>query len=448
MKIKRFVDTDMRQVLQRVREDQGPEAVILSNRRIPEGIEVIAAVDYDEALVRHALGTERREESAASSHPHSEAVVDEPVEDNPVEHNSVEDPVEDEGAVIGSNPRVSDDLHVIASELQREPQQSPADSRSEDRMNLETLESLQFEVSNMRGVLETQLSRLIWQEVEEKSPARIQVRRNLTRIGLSPDVINIITNRLGPLSEPKDIWRAPLLELAQLLPVSNDTLLENGGIAALVGATGVGKTTTIAKLAFRYAIRHGADSIALVCADSHRIGAQAHLESFAKLLGIPVYPADSPDAVAATLDRLGDKSLVLIDTEGGSQRDRDLAARLAAWGSNQERIHFYLTLAATCQEAGIDETISAFDCLPLAGAIVTKIDEAAQLGCVVGSLIRHDLQAAYFSDGQRVPDDLYPAARKRLWLINQIVDSASTTDVQISEEMLMERFAAAEVAHA
>lgn len=442
MKIKRFVDTDMRQVLQRVREDQGPDAVILSNRRIPEGIEVIAAVDYDEALVRHALGTERRAEAKARRAARQSIVVDDPIEGDQENAGEIGD------EEIGKRSGVPDDLHVVTSKLQPESQLEAGHDYRVDPDNLDKLEALQFEVSNMRGILETQLSRLIWKEVEEVSPARTQIRRNLTRIGLGPDIVNMITNRLGPLSEPKDIWRAPLLELAQLLPVSDDSLLEKGGIAALVGATGVGKTTTIAKLAFRYAIRHGAENIALVCADAHRIGAQAHLESFAKLLGIPVFPADSPGAVTATLDRLGDKSLVLIDTEGGSQRDRDLAARLAAWGSNQERIHFYLTLAATCQEAGIDETVAAFNCLPLAGAIVTKIDEAAQLGCVAGSLIRHDLQAAFFADGQRVPDDLYPAARKRLWLINQIAEGARAVDVQISEDMMMERFAAAEVAHA
>ena len=166
------------------------------------------------------------------------------------------------------------------------------------------------------------------------------------------------------------------------------------------------------------------------------------------MLGVSVYPAENLDALEELLDQLTDKSLVLIDTEGTSQRDVDLTARLAAYGRNENRVRFYLTLASPCQEAGLDETIRIFNRVPLAGAIVTKIDEAAQLGCALGALIRHDLPIAYVADGQRIPDDLHAASRKRLWLVNQAVDAMRSSDIRISEDMMVDRFAGVGAAHA
>lgn len=442
----------MRQVLRRVREEQGPDAVILSNRRVAEGIEVIAAVDYDEALVQQALGAAPRERSStATDRPETRAEA--AAGHAPQTAAACAD--EDDDGVPTRTPAAGASVEVISTALDSggadeavEAARSAREPAASTALDSEAIRSLQCEVSNMRGILETQLSELLWKESMRKSPTRAQILRNLTKLGVGPDVANIIANRLGPINDPKELWRAPLVELAQTVPIAEDDLLTNGGVAALVGPTGVGKTTTIAKMAFRYAIQNGTDGIALIAADSHRIGAQEHLSTFAKLLGVTVYPAEDVTALEQLLDQLDDKALVLIDTEGTSQRDVDLSARLAAYGRNQERVRFYLTLAATCQEAGLDETVRVFNRLPLAGAIVTKIDEAAQLGCVLGSLIRHDLPAAYVADGQRVPDDLYAAARKRLWLVNQAVDCSRSSEVKISEEMMVQKFATAGAAHA
>jgi len=277
---------------------------------------------------------------------------------------------------------------------------------------------------------------------------RAQVLRNLIKLGIGPDVAQIISNQLKPITNARELWRAPLLALAKAIPVVDDPLLGDGGIAALVGPTGVGKTTTIAKMASRYAMRFGANEIALISADAHRVGGQEHLSTFANILGVNVYPAEDITALENLIDQLSDKRLVLIDTEGTSQRDINITARLAAYGKNEERVHFYLTLAATCQEAGLDEIVRVFNRVPLSGAIITKIDEAAQLGCVLGTLIRHDLHAAFLTDGQRVPDDFHAAARKRLWLMNKAVESLRSGKFTLDEDMMMERFGTVGAAHA
>lgn len=424
MKIKRYLDTDMRQVLKRVREDQGPDAVILSNRRVDEGIEVIAAVDYDEALIRHALGTEP---DAAQVDSDALARLAEDVP-NPEAPESVQPEVE-----------------VISSDLVAH---TADDDLASDALAEPALCEVREEISSLRGLLETQLSGLVWKDSTRRTPVRAQILRNLARIGLAPDVANIIVNRLEPIDDIKKMWRAPLVALAHTIPVVEDNLLVHGGVAALIGPTGVGKTTTIAKIAARYAMHHGNDEIALVCADAYRIGAKEHLMAFANIIGVTVHSASTTDELSGILDRLKSKKLVLIDTEGMSQRDMDLSSRLAAYGNNSERVHFYLTLSAASQEAGLDETVREFSKVPLAGCIVTKIDEAGQLGCVMSALIRHNLPAAWLSDGQRIPDDLHAADRKRLWLVNQSVDCMEASKPVIDERVMAEKYAEASVANA
>ncbi len=414
MKIKRYLDKDMRHVLKRVREDQGPDAVILSNRRVDDGIEVIAAIDYDEALVRHAIG-EQNESTAPVS---SDALASIAEDDRPAASRAREP-------------------EVLSAELMSRPVKGDV-----------SLADMQSEIASLRGLLETQLGDLVWKDTAQRFPLRAQMLRNLTRLGVTPDVANIIIDRLDPVDDVRNIWSAPLTMLAQTLPVVDDDLLSTGGTIALIGPTGVGKTTTIAKIAARFAMHHWADDIALVCADSYRIGAREHLQAFANIIGCQVFAAGNYEELEQTLIRLSDKKLVLIDTEGRSQRDRDLSSRLAAYGSAQDRVKFYLTISAATQEAALDETVREFNRVPLEGCIVTKIDEAAQLGCVMSTLIRNDLPAAWFSDGQRVPEDLHGASRKKLWLVNQAAECLEHSDVQLDERLMAEAFCTASTAHA
>ena len=409
----------MRQVLRRVREDQGPDAVILSNRRVDGGIEVIAAIDYDEALVRHALDT-----NLPTNRPISSDALAKIAEDDVAD---VESPT----------------VEVVSAEIALATPTTCADSIVDpiaERSDGTTLRGMQADMSSMRSLLETQLSDLVWTDVARRSPMRAQVLRNMARLGLAPDIANIIVDRLEPKIDSKNIWSAPLTTLAQALPIVDDDLLQAGGTIALIGPTGVGKTTTIAKIAARFAMENWADDIALVSADAYRIGAKEHLSAFANIIGAKVYSASTFEELSETLDLLKKKKLVLIDTEGRSQRDRELSSRLAAYGRNSERVHYYLTLSAATQEAAIEETIREFRKVPLKGCIVTKIDEAAQLGCAMSALIRNDLPVAFFSDGQRIPDDLYGAARKRLWFVNKAVECLESSEPRINEQSMTEQY--------
>ncbi len=422
MKIKRYLDKDMRHVLRRVREDQGPDAVILSNRRVDDGIEVIAAIDYDEALVRNALGHAPGTESQLSGDALAQIAEEEFASEAP-------------------------DVEVLSSKL-APVQVARLDEPVSEADGGGTLAGMQSELSSMRGLLETQLSGLVWKDGSRRFPMRAQVLRNMARLGLAPDIANILVDRLEPMTDMKNLWSTPLSTLAQLLPVVDNTLLQEGGTIALIGPTGVGKTTTIAKIAAQFAMNNWADDIALVSADSYRIGAKEHLAAFANIIGAKVYSASKPDEMSDTLDQLKNKKLVLIDTEGRSQRDRDLVGQLAAYGRSADRVRFFLTLSAATQEAALEETVREFSKVPLEGCVVTKIDESAQLGCVMSTLIRNDLPAAFFSDGQRIPDDLHNAARKRLWLVNQAIDCLESSQVRIDERTMAENYSQQSIANA
>jgi flagellar biosynthesis protein FlhF len=304
------------------------------------------------------------------------------------------------------------------------------------------------EISSIRGLMESQLSELVWQEQERRSPMRAQVIRNLARMGIASDIAARIVGRLDATAPTKQVWRAPLAELVDMMPVGDDSLLTEGGVAALVGPTGVGKTTSVAKLAARWVMAHGSDDLALISADAYRIGAKEHLAAFAQIIGTRVHSASGPTELATLLECLQTKKLVLIDTDGVSQRDSSLVGRLEEYARHLSGVRFYLTLSAASQESTLNETIRRFRQLPLAGAIVSKIDEAGQLGCVMSALIRSELPALWFADGQKIPDDFHEASKKKLWLLTQAIECMEASEPNIDEHIMAQQYALASVAHA
>ena len=296
--------------------------------------------------------------------------------------------------------------------------------------------------------MESQLSELIWKEQDRQSPMRAQVLRNLARMGISSDIAGIVVRRLDAMPQTRQVWRAPLSELVELMPFREDRLLAEGGVVALIGPTGVGKTTTIAKLAAKFVMTHGSDDLALVCADAYRIGAKEHLAAFGQIIGARVHSVSGPEELGSLLGQLKSKKLVLIDTDGMSQRDMSLPGRLAGYAQYADRVRFYLTLSAASQEATLDETIRQFRALPLEGAVLCKIDEAGQLGCAISSLIRNELPALWFSDGQKIPDDLHEASKKKLWILAQAIEGMEASKPRIDEHIMAQRYSHASVAHA
>jgi flagellar biosynthesis protein FlhF len=430
MKIKRYTAVSMRAALAQVRAEQGPDAVILSSRRGDDGIEVIAAVDYDEALFADAnrqrpapIIAPPAVASAAVSAAAPVAAIAPPAPAAP-------------RAPIASAPRTS--TSVRAPSMARPAPAAPPDIG---------YGAMQRELQDLRRVLETGLAGMTWSDKRLREPLQARVLEDLSGMGIAPDVamtLAALTPRRTSLENPSHI---PLALLVKHLPVINDLTCITGGITAVVGPTGAGKTTTIAKLAARWCMQHGAADLALVSIDGYRIGAREQLMTYARILGAPMHAANSGKELAAVLERLKSKKLILIDTAGMGARDVRLTEQLTVLKYGASRARVLLALPAQAEGQALDEIVCAFVRVKPVACILTKVDEAASLGAAISTVLRHKLKIAYVCDGQRVPEDLHAAHLKRVWLIRAAMQLTERVPRARDEAALARNFGGAS-AHA
>ena len=415
MKIKRFVAPDMRQAMREVREEQGPEAVILSTRRLDEGIEVVAAIDYDESLVR---------EAARHGAPLAATLVE-------AEAASKPRVAETAPAALLSRPPVAVAVPPPLSPANDMPAMRPLVEQAAQ----ETAQ-MRSELGSLREMLEMQLSSLAWNDMERRQPLRARVLREMTRLGIEADVARALVAELPDQISAEQARYLPLGMLSRSLTVSGRDLCgDDSGVIALVGPTGVGKTTTIAKLAARAVMRHGADRVALVSTDHYRIGAAAQLEHYGRLLGARVYPAYDAASLRKVLEMLRGSHTVLIDTAGVAGSDPRLTQQLEIL-ADASGLRACLVLAANAQSQALDEAVRAYLPLKPHACILTKLDEAPALGGALSVLIRHRLPLDYTTDGQRVPEDIATADARVL-----VCRAAQSLKSQIPDDGLMaERF--------
>jgi flagellar biosynthesis protein FlhF len=389
MKIKRFQAADVRQAIREVRDVLGPDAVILSNTKVDGGIEIVAATDYDESQFR------RQAEPARPQQP--------------------------------EQPRV--EINPSAQAEQLGPRPSPKENIWSQEP---TLVQMRREIASLRDMLQNQLSDLTWKDMERQSPTQMQLLKRFLNMGVDVEIAKHITTQMRDIEDLETAWRQALGRLAAQIDLPHEDMLSEGGIFALVGPTGVGKTTTIAKMAARCALKHGARNVALVTTDCYRIGGQEQLRSYARILGVPVRVARTHAELADTLNELLDRRFILIDTAGMNQRDMQLTEKFAVLKQQSPRVKTYLTLSANTQATGISDIIKAFSHLDLSGCIVTKTDEASSLGGALSALIRHRLPLAYIANGQQVPEDLSLARPNTL--VNQA--SELMNDEQLDPQTL------------
>jgi flagellar biosynthesis protein FlhF len=365
MKIKRFLDKDSRRAMARVRAELGREAVILSNKTVDGQIEIMAAIDVDEVALMS---------NAELSSPHDVMDLTVPGDDSP------------------------------------------------------TLNDLQRELGNLRNMLEGKLSQLAWRDMADKPSVKAALYSRLSRLGLSRVLCGEIVDSMPTTRNLEGDWKNAQDLLSQRMHVMpGDELLNSGGVVAIVGSTGVGKTTTIAKLAARFVMRHGSKQVALISTDSFRIGGQEQLETFASYLGVPVVVATDGKELQQALDKLVDRKLVLIDTAGMSQRDVRLYEQFSTLKSVGHDIDVYIALSATAQQRALSEAVQVFGKEALAGAVITKMDEATGIGGLLDVIIRNRLKLSYVGTGQKVPEDLIPAR------VEYLMEKA----VELMEEELM-----------
>jgi flagellar biosynthesis protein FlhF len=406
MKIKRYTAPSMRAALALVRAEQGPDAVILSSRRSDEGIEVIAAVDYDEALFKHVT-------PQWPGHPPAPMLAPIPPQ-APVAAaaSATVRPAPIKAATVAAAPALTIPARIAVptrSAVTVPARAAPAADPGYGAM--------QRELQDLRRLLETGLAGMTWSDKRVREPLQARVLEELAAMDIAPDVamaLAAMTPRRTSLQNPSHI---PLALLVKHLPVMNDLTCITGGITAVVGPTGAGKTTTIAKLAARWSMQHGSQDLALVSTDGYRIGAREQLSTYARILGAPMHAANTGQELARVLERLKSKKLILIDTAGMGPRDVRLTEQLATLKLGAARARVLLALPAQGESRALDEIVRAFARVTPAACVLTKVDEAASLGAAISAVLRHKLKIAYVCDGQRVPEDLHAAHQKRVSLI-------------------------------
>ena len=546
MKIKRFVASDMRSAMNLVRKEHGPDAVILSNRRIEEGVEIVAAANYDESAVQRALEAARKDVAPAPApRPRSAAdaviaavtrrkapvatpepvaattsavaalaraavgatgrtldtaneVVPPPGSDGfaatlarasvgpavnepslpeqifapfnveqaaaaspaaPVEAVAapapinrarfVIDPPLDEmdeaampvAAALAPLPVVATALPPalplpIAETVTTAANEPAAPVVSVPELTIiqrddEEIRQLRHEVAGMRHVIEREMHRFTDERLRG-SPVRAAALDLMDEYGFDAGISRDVAMQI-PLDTEAHRGRGLMLGLlSKKLPIAPVDPLEAGGVIALVGPTGAGKTTTIAKLASRFAEAHAARDVALVTTDTGRIGAREQLYGFGRQLGIAVHEASSGSDLNQLLERLKDYKLVLIDTAGLGPRDRALAAQLQ-WLRAAEQIRTLLVLPANTSFGDMDEVVRRFGAANLQGLVLSKLDETGRFGNALSVAVDHKLPITWVTDGQDVPDDLHRASAANLVL--RLEDLRRAADMPCNPEL-------------
>ncbi|QWL63654.1 flagellar biosynthesis protein FlhF [Aeromonas jandaei] len=441
MKIKRFFAKDMRTALAEVKETLGPDAVIMSNKKVTGGVEIVAAVDYQSQVpgprdtpVRRQLNDESvnissaarqmgRPEPASNQNEHYADTLaallarQQKLQPGNGAGMGVAQPATVAGATAapktlaeqgqwGGAPEPAKPRARATSTSPRVPQSNQRDQE---------MEGMRKEMASIRKLLEHQISGLMWQEVERREPMRALLIKELKKMGFDDAFADQLA---GMIPEDMSIHQG-MAQLAEVLTaqlkISEDEILRQGGAVALLGPTGVGKTTTIAKLAARFAMKYGAEQVALITTDNYRIGAHEQLQTYGRIMGCPVRQVRDAEELASALYQFRHRRLVLIDTAGVGQRDIRLTEQLDTLVKNAKvRIRSYLVMSATSQRRVMQEAVDHFRRIPLSGCILTKLDESLNLGEVINVCIQNSLPISYITDGQRVPEDIQVANAAQL----------------------------------
>jgi flagellar biosynthesis protein FlhF len=289
-------------------------------------------------------------------------------------------------------PATSDPIRVAATS-------ASFDAIDAHRDKLEVL----AELRSMKGLIEERFGALAFMEKLQRRPAEARLSQKLLDCGFSPALIRKIAESLAPDVADESAWAAQVLERNLSAQGGELGLEDQGGVFALIGATGVGKTTTTAKIAAAFAARHGAANLGLVTLDAYRVGAHEQLRAYGRILGVPVHTAHDRASLEDLLELLGAKKMVLIDTAGMAQRDtrtRELLEMLS-----HRRVQRLLVVSAASQGETIEDVIVAYRAATCAGIVLSKIDEAIKLGPALDAAIRHKLKIIGVANGQRVPED-------------------------------------------
>jgi flagellar biosynthesis protein FlhF len=388
MNVKKFTGATTREALRKVRDALGADAVILSNRSVDGAIEILALAPEDmSALAEPAVESKPAAPAPVISQSTLAALAPRHLSEN------------NQASRLAETLNAAREINV-AAELSAGAEMS----------------KVMAEIRAMRGMLESQLAEISFSSQQQRDPSKSAVLRELLSAGFSASLGRFLTDKMpsGLSTQAGMSWVRSILS-RNLTSLDNENdILDKGGVYALVGPTGVGKTTTTAKLAARCVMRHGAGKLALITTDGYRIGGYEQLRIYGKILGVMVHSVKDETDLKIALSELKNKHMVLIDTVGMSQRDQMVAEQIAMLSGTGTKVNRLLCMSATSTGETMNEVVRAYQGGGLSGCIMTKLDEAATIGGVLDVAIRQKLKMYYIANGQRVPEDLHVANKDYL----------------------------------
>lgn len=495
MKIRRFFGKDMRDALKQVKDELGGDAVIMSNKKVANGVELVAAIDPVSAPVAtnnraqaatasaasgqvNQAGQREHNVAPAQSHTSSQTAHSKQVPNRlheiigdigpdsieaflekqssasaphqEVKVNSIDHQVRQQTpqplhysqqADYGRNPEPRADERIFRSPAFVEPERSASPNEQQASiapgqasehstgqaaglvpppsvLEPAQLDSIKAELESIKNVLKFQVSELADERKKRHNPVHHYLHEKVIKMGVSQDLAKQFIEFLPYQIDEKEGWKYILNLLSNRLHVGGNDILSQTGVVALVGPTGTGKTTTLAKLAAKYAQKFGPEQVALVTIDTFRIAAFEQLATYGKIIGCAVKKAHNSHELNDILYQMRNKKLVLIDTAGFSQRDARLIDQLNDYEQNiNVDIRKFLVLPAGSQYQVLNQTVKAYKSTKISGCIFTKLDECYSMGEALSVIIENDLSLSYVTDGQRVPEDIKLADSANLTLI-------------------------------
>jgi flagellar biosynthesis protein FlhF len=406
MQIRRFRAPDMRQAIRKVRDAVGPDAVILSNQRLPTGeIEIVAALDYDGSLPSSMTSNKRPVSSRDDKYADPSADYLERIE----RAKQQSSPANSALSQAEKRPVTQFEMPPLSRDKEDPVLEEALSVRHND--NAKQLLDMELELKNVRAMLEQRQKNEELSESKENA-VEARARQKLKGLGLSEFVISRLIDDID-LKGREDDWNRLLAHLADYIPVRSSSS-ELKGCIAFMGPTGVGKTTSIGKIAAQYVLKHGPDGVVLITTDTYRIAAHEQLRTFGRILNVPVEVVNEYSDLNEVLARYAHYSLVLVDTAGMNPRDSNLERQLLMMKRARASLKKLLVLPCTSQRQVLKTVVDVYSQVQLDGCVLSKLDESASLGEAISVVIEEGLPVIYIADGQRIPDDIEPARAHNL----------------------------------
>ena len=473
MEIKRIKEKSIHDAIQKVREELGPDAVVLSTEKNRHGVEIIAALDFDATVLEQKLSEQTQQSSAnAEAMPYtpgegfSEAIEKAIEKQFSEQMNKISETIvrfqiennEERNKIYDSLNNKIDCLHASVEEKYIEQQRARTENFSvlqsqvtqlrddftdymtstlPDEMN--SIMQIHEEIGDLKDVLGCQTKLLDWAKWGKNNPSGISLISRLVNAGFGVGLSKNIMSNISDISNSETAWRNVIELLTSGIKTPEVDVQKNGGVVMAMGRTGVGKTTTLAKIATKYVIENGPNDVVFINLDGKRVGGFDQLDTYGRILNVPVYRFDSKENMRGILKIIRGKSLVLIDTAGVNEAGEELESFVNNLARNKINIHKLLLMSANTQLHNLKEIVDGFKKCEPSGCIITKTDESSQLGNVLTVSIEDNLPVYFETFGQKVPEDI--TAIEPSLLIQRAIDNNADEEMLASDDgLLLEGF--------